>query len=467
MRQRTPAWLALVCFAAHIATAAASPASESVRATARDIFQTLIAFRTAEGLGQVPVMAKYLAQRLRDGGFPASDIHVLPLADTASLVVRYRGDGTGGKPILLLAHMDVVTANRDEWTRDPYTLIEEGGYFFGRGTADIKNEIAVLVTTFLRLRAEGFVPTRDLILVLTGDEETTQATTLDLVTRHRALIDAEFALNGDGGGGVLAEETNRAQVYYLQGSEKGYASYEITVRNPGGHSSAPPLDNAIYDLASTIRGLQAYRFPVMWNEWTLGSFKAASAATPGKLGETMARFAANPRDAEAADALFAEPQYVGRTRTTCVPTLLKAGHADNALPQTATVTVNCRIFPGMSAEVVQASLAQAAGKKATIRMIHEPVLSEPSPHRKDVLDAVTKAVHASYPGAPVVPDMAPYTTDGSVLRRAGIPTYGVAGMFIKDSDNFSHGLNERMPVAPFYKSLDHWYVLIKELAGRR
>lgn len=444
-----------------------SVAPETVRAEAREIYRTIIGFRTEEGTGQVPVMAAYLAGRFRDAGFPAADIHVLPLGETASLVVRYRGDGTGGRPILLVAHMDVVIANPAEWLRDPYTLIEEDGYFYGRGTIDIKGEIAAITSTFLRLRREGFVPTRDLIIAFTGDEETEQATTRALVGEHRALVDAEFALNGDGGGGTFAEDGGQATLYYVQGAEKSYATFELVARNAGGHSSQPRPDNAIYDLAQALAALGEHRFAVMWNEWTLGSFAASGAATAGELGEAMSRFAVNPRDAEAAGRLAVEPSYVGRTRTTCVATMLSGGHAENALPQTATATVNCRIFPGVTVDEVQAELQQVAGDKVTVRRAGRAFDSIASPLREDVVAAVRKAVHASYPGIPIVPDMAPYYTDGSVLRAAGIPTYGVSGMFTKDSDEFSHGLDERLPVHAFYHGLTHWYVLIRELAGPR
>lgn len=449
------------------AQAAESAAPEVVRAEAREIYSTIIGFRTEEGAGQVPVMAAYLAGKFRDAGFPAADIHVLPLGEIASLVVRYRGDGTGGRPILLLAHMDVVVADPAEWQRDPYTLIEEGGYFYGRGTIDIKGDIAAITGAFLRLRREGFVPTRDLIIAFTGDEETDQATTRALVGEHRALVDAEFALNGDGGGGTFAEDSGRASLYYVQGAEKSYATFALTARNAGGHSSLPRPENAIYDLAGALVALGGHRFPVMWNDWTLGSLAASGATTGGELGEALSRFATNPRDEQAAARLAVEPAYVGRTRTTCVATMLSGGHAENALPQTATATVNCRIFPGVRFEDVQAELQRVAGDKVTVQRAGRAFDSIASPLRDDIVAAVRKAVHASYPGVPIVPDMAPYYTDGSIVRAAGIPTYGVSGMFIKASDEFSHGLDERVPVHAFYNGLTHWYVLLRELAGPR
>jgi len=442
-------------------------APDDVRAEARDIYAHVVAVKTSEGLGQVPVMASYLREKLRAAGFPDEDLHIFPSGETASFVARYRGDGSGGRPILLTAHMDVVTAKPEDWERDPFTLIEENGYFFGRGTMDIKADISVITTTFIRLKREGFVPTRDLILALTGDEETSQATTRELMEKHRDLVDAEFALNGDGGGGVFNEETGEARLYFVQGAEKAYATYEITVRNPGGHSSEPRVKNAIYDLANALIALQAHKFPLQWNEWTLGSLAASGATTDGELGEALRAFATRPGESPAAERLAVEPAYVGRTRTTCIPTMLLGGHAENALPQTAVATVNCRIFPGNTSEQIRTELQRIAGDGAEVTLSgRAPLESTSSPMRQDVVDAVTRAVHASYPGARIVPDQAPYATDGAIFRASGIPTYGVSGMFLKDSDMFAHGLNERIPVDAFYNGLTHWYVLIKELAGR-
>jgi acetylornithine deacetylase/succinyl-diaminopimelate desuccinylase-like protein len=459
------AWrLLAIAVAACTGSASHAAAPETVRTQAREILQELIGFRTSEGLGQVPAMVDYLTAKLRAGGFAAEDITVLPSGETAALLVRYRGNGHGGRPILLLAHMDVVTARAEDWQRDPFTLVEENGYFFGRGTVDIKSEIAVLVATFLRLKAEGFVPSRDLVLAFSGDEESRMTTTRELAAKAREMFDPEFALNADGGEGTLDEQSGAPLVYYLQGAEKSYATFEITVRSPGGHSSEPRPDNAIYGLGGVLEALRAYRFPVMWNDWTIGSFKAAAAATPGELGEAMGRFAANPRDEAAADVLARYPAVVGRTRTTCVATMLSAGHAENALPQSATVTVNCRIFPGTPIAEVRSALARVAGDEAEVRLVGTPIVSEASPMRDDVVDAVTRAVHAVHPGVPIVPDMAAYVTDGSILRAAGIPTYGTSSIFIKDSDDFSHGQNERLPVASFYDGLEHWHTLIHALA---
>jgi acetylornithine deacetylase/succinyl-diaminopimelate desuccinylase-like protein len=456
--------LALACSSV---TPVMAEAPASVRADARAILEQIIAIPTQLGDAKVPAMAQALADRFRAAGFPEDDIHVLPSGETAALVVKYRGNGKGGKPILVLAHMDVVTAKPEDWERDPFKLVEEEGYFFGRGTMDIKGEIALITATFLRLKAEKFVPSRDLIIAFSGDEETSMVTTRELADKYRVLTEAEFALNGDGGGGSFDDATGQPRYYHLQGAEKSYASFALTARNPGGHSSRPRPDNAIYDLAAALASLQGFAFPVMWNDWTLGGFKAAAASMPGEVGKAMARFAANPGDAAAAAVLAREPSLVGRTRTTCVATMLQGGHAENALPQSATATVNCRIFPGMSVDAVRTTLQGVVGNKIEVAVIGAPHDSPPSPLRKDVQAAVAKAVHASYPGVPIVPDQAPYATDGSIFRAAGIPTYGVSSRFMKSSDEFAHGLNERVPVASFYAGLDHWYVLLQALAGRK
>lgn len=438
---------------------------------ALEIYRTLIGHRSAAGHGRVPAVAEYLAERFRAGGFPAEDVHVLPLTlpdgeETASLVVRYRGDGSSGEePVLLLAHMDVVDALPEDWERDPFTLVEEDGYFFGRGTLDDKFGVATLTSTFLRLKEEGFVPTRDLVVAFTGDEETGMLTARALVTEHRALTEAAFTLNADGGGGVLAED-GRPRAFLVQASEKTYATFELTVTNPGGHSSTPRTDNAIYTLAHALERLEAHRFPVRVNDATGRYFEATSRITEGEVGEAMARLAEDPDDERAAEVLWHEPEQVGITRTTCVATMLRAGHAENALPQSATATVNCRIFPGVEVSEVRETLRRVAGDSVRITVLGEPLASPASPLREEVMEAVAAGVERIRPGTPIVPYMAPYGTDGKEIRRGGIPTYGVMGVFMKESDQFAHGLNERVPVRSFFDALEFWRAVLEELAGR-
>lgn len=456
--------IAMTCALATAAQAQSTP-GEADRAMAREIYQRIIAFDTSVEGRQTPAMAAYLAERFRRGGFAAADVHVIPHAHTAALVVRYRGDGSGGRPILFLAHMDVVPARRADWERDPFTLVEENDFFFGRGAFDNKSGVALLTTTFLRLRAEGFVPTRDLVIVFTGDEETTGETARLLLEQHRDIVDAEFALNSDSGQGGL--DTNGQPVGYgIQTAEKSFASFTLTAHNPGGHSSLPRADNAIFDLIDALEAVRGYQFPVMWNDTTIASMRARGAAEEGPLGDAMRRFARNPRDRGAVRTLSASPYHVGQIRTTCIPTLLQAGHADNALPQSAVATVNCRIFPGVTIAEVQAQLQRLVGERAVVAPLDQYWSSDASPLREDVLAAVTAAVHANHPGVPIVPGMSAGATDGVFFRAAGIPTYGVGEIFIREDDDFSHGLNERIPVASFYNGLTHWRLIIMTLAGR-
>jgi len=458
--------IALATLAAFAAAplAQADDALTPYDAKAREIFAKIISIPTSQGLGKVPEEANYLAGEFRKAGFPDQDIHVLPLGETASLVVRLRGDGSGGRPIVFMAHMDVVTAKREDWQRDPFTLVEENGFFYGRGTEDIKEGVAQLSATFMRLKQQGFVPTRDLIIYFSGDEETDGLTAQDTVKNHKDLVDAEFALNADGGGGTLGEDGSEVS-YSLQTSEKTYASFELTTHNPGGHSSAPRADNAIYELADALVALHAYQFPVMWNDTTLAYYKAVAPKNEGALGKAMAAYAANPKDEAAIATLSAESGEVGKLRTTCVATMLRGGHAENALPQSATATVNCRVFPGHSLDEVKATLEKVAGTKVTVTTIGKPFPAPASPLRQDVLDAVTLAVHALHPGVPIVPSQSSGASDGIYFRAAGIPTYGTGASFIKDSDSFQHGLNERLPVKSFYQDLRHWDLIIKALAG--
>jgi len=438
---------------------------------ALEIYRQSISYRTALGHGQVPALADFLAHEFLAGGFAEADVTTLPFTlsqgeETAGLVVRYRGDGSAGKkPILLLAHMDVVDALPEDWERDPFTLIEEDGNFFGRGSLDDKFGITMLTTTFLRLKKEGFTPTRDLIIAFTGDEETSMESTRAMVTTHRDLTDAEFVLNADAGSGVLDADGN-ATSYNLQAAEKTFATFELTVRNPGGHSSMPRADNAINELARALSNIEAYRFPVRTNDITLQYFAASAEVTEGDIGGAMRRFYHNPGDEEAVEILNNDPSQVGITRTTCIATMLRAGHAENALPQSATATINCRIFPGVDVAEIGAKLQEVSANAAIeIEVLGEPVASPASELREDVNFALARAVHATYPDIPIIPYMSAYGTDGKESRIAGMPTYGVMGLFIRPEEEFAHGLNERVPVRSFYAALEHWYVMLNELAG--
>jgi acetylornithine deacetylase/succinyl-diaminopimelate desuccinylase-like protein len=462
LRAAAASMLASCLFAAG---AAAQTPSAGERAQARELLARAVSFESSNG-AQTTALANYLADRFRAGGFADDDIHVLERNGTAGLLVRYRGDGAGGRPILLLAHMDVVPALRGDWQRDPFTLVEENGFFFGRGALDNKTGVAHLASLFLSLRREGFTPTRDLILWFSGDEETSGATTIALLGEHRDLIgDPEFALNSDAGGGSL-NARGQPTTYVMQTAEKTYASFTFTARNPGGHSSAPRADNAIYELSDALARLRAFQFPVMWNDTTIASFRAASTATAGAEAQALRRFADHPGDRAAARTLSRNPYLATLMRTTCVATMLSGGHAENALPQTATATVNCRIFPGVSVADVMSELRAIAGAHVEVAQHGPSNASDASPLRDDVVAAVTRAARAVHPDIPVTPSMSAGATDGVFFRAAGIPTYGVGGVFMRDEDDFAHGLNERVPVESFYQGLTHWRVLITELAGR-
>jgi len=457
-------WLALVA-----GSATAAPATDWT-AVGREIYAESIAFRTVPGEGnQTPQLAEALAARFRAAGFPAEDIHVIRHKDTAALVVRYRGDGSARKkPILAIAHMDVVDALASDWTVPPFELTERDGYYYGRGTGDDKIGVAAIATAFLRMKAEGYVPARDIILVFSGDEETTGETTTLLATEHRALIDAEYALNADGGGGTYSAD-GKVMPFGLQTSEKTYATFTLTVRNRGGHSSGPRPDNAIYQLAQALLKLKGARFQSHLNDTTRAALLAEAADAPAgsAVRAALERFAADPNDQAAADLIEANPAYTGSTRTTCVATMLAAGHAENALAQTAVATVNCRIFPGESLETVKGVILGAvADPEVEIAQIGTVLEAPGSELRQDIMDAYTRALRRNHPGVTVLPWMSLGASDGNILRHYGIPTYGVDGSWgVVDIDDRAHGQDERLPVMAFEQDLDHWYWMLKDLAG--
>jgi acetylornithine deacetylase/succinyl-diaminopimelate desuccinylase-like protein len=435
-------------------------------AKAREIYARVISFRTAEGHGQTQAMVKYLQEVLEAGGVPKTDMATLEAGGAHALIVRVPGRGQA-RPILFSAHMDVVDARPEEWKRDPFKLVEENGQFYGRGTSDNKAGVVALVSTILRLKQEQLRPSRDLVFAFVGDEETAMTTTQAIV-KHDWVKNAEFAINTDAGGGLLDDKTGKPLLYLVQGAEKTYASFELTVTNPGGHSSRPRADNAIYQLARALLKVEAHRFPVMSNELTRAYLDVAGKQQGGALGEALQKFAANPNDAAAIEEISKSPEFVGTIRTTCVATMLNAGHAENALPQTAKATVNCRIFPGVEVEAVRNELARAIGDpQVTITTLDNPTASPVSEMRPDVMKAITRAVHKYYPGVPVVPYLESGATDGKVYRTAGIPTYASSGLFAKPSEGFAHGLDERIPVRSFYQGLEHIYMLAVDLGGAK
>jgi carboxypeptidase PM20D1 len=441
-------------------TSPALSADAASQARAIDILGRSVAFKTVEGQGQVPAYAAYLKSILTDAGFNADDISITPFKETATFVARWRGTGTK-KPMLVTAHMDVVAANPKDWTRDPFTMVRENGYLFGRGVLDNKFDLSMIITTIADLKKSGFKPNRDIILVFSGDEETAQESTQTLT---KLFPDADFLLNGDAGGGAIGED-GKLIAYSIQAAEKTYADFEVTVTDPGGHSSRPTGSNAIYTLAQAISYLAAYQFPVQSSDLTRAFFRESAKRTSGDLGTAMKNFADNPQDESAIARLSKEPEYVGQIRTTCLATMIKGGHATNALPQSAMMNVNCRIFPGVKIADVKATLQRViANDKASITLASPAIASDASPLRPDIMSALRKAVDAQAKGLAIVPQMSAGATDSLYFRNAGIPSYGVSGIFMKASDVYAHGLNERVPEAAVAGALDHWRILLSELA---
>ncbi|MET0275183.1 MAG: M20/M25/M40 family metallo-hydrolase [Phenylobacterium sp.] len=430
---------------------------------ALEILTKGVAFRTVQGAGNTPAYAEYLKGVLVAAGYRPEDIKIDQLAGSATLVARYPGKDAKKKPIVILGHMDVVEAKREDWTRDPFVPVVENGYVYGRGSVDNKFDVSMVVATLAKLKREGWTPGRDVILALSGDEETAMVTTQKLAAE---LKGAEFALNADAGGGLL-DESGKPVLYGLQAGEKTYADFTLTVTDPGGHSSRPGKTNAINTLAAALTRAAAYQFPAMQSELTTAYFKASAPRTGGAIGAAMTAYIANPKDAAAIATLSADPEYIGQIRTTCVSTMVSGGHATNALPQRATANINCRIFPGTPSEEVRQTLAKAIADPAVKieRVAGDGAIDSPaSPLRPDVMAAVTRSVHTLYPGLTIVPSMSAGATDSMHFRAAGVPSYGVGGLFMKSSDDFSHGLNERAPVAAIDGSLAHWDMLLKDLA---
>ena len=437
----------------------AVPADISARML--EIHARSIAFMTSAGHGQVPAYAAYLADVLKQGGFAPEDITITPYGETAYMVVRYRGKNPDARPIIVAGHMDVVAANKADWEQDPFTAVTENGFVFGRGSADNKFGVVSMVTTLLWLKAEGFKPSRDILLALTGDEETGQETTAILAAE---LKGAELLLNSDAGGAQLGDD-GKPIVYGMQAAEKTYVDFDVSFTNPGGHSSRPSADNAIYSLARAIDRVATFHFPTQHSELTLAYMRAAGALAGGADGAAMRRYAEDPTDRAAIDYLASKPEYVGQLGTTCVATMLAGGHAKNALPQKATVNINCRVFPGVAIESVKETLIRVIDDPtAQVVITNKPVPSDASALRDDVMKALRKAIDLRAPGLPIVPSMSAGATDSLYYRNLGVPSYGVSGIFMHPKDSFAHGLNERVPLATFDGALLQWHSLLKDLS---
>ncbi len=443
---------------------AAAPTHPRADAEALDLAKAAIALRSVAGPGnQTPEVAKLYKDALVKGGFATEDITITPVGDTAYLIAGWPGADPSLKPLVISGHMDVVEAKPADWKRDPFTPMVEDGYLFGRGASDMKLSGTIAIAALGELRREGFHPKRTIIIEFSGDEETTMRTSAIIAKK---LADADLVLNIDGGGGRLSETSGAPEYFTWEGAEKTYADFRLTVTNPGGHSSEPRKVNAIDELAAALLRIRAYQFKPELNDLTRAYFLKAADHMDAKLGPAMRAFAADPANSQAIATLSADPAMVGKIGTTCVVTLISGGHAENALPQRAEANINCRIFPGHPREAIMAELARVADDpQVQFRDATEgSVATPPSPMRPDFVAAVETAMASVYPGVPVFPSMSSGASDSMWFRHEGAPSYGASPVFMKDSDNFSHGLNERAPVAAIAPAIDYYLSLIPALA---
>jgi acetylornithine deacetylase/succinyl-diaminopimelate desuccinylase-like protein len=433
---------------------------------ARDIFKELIEVNTTHSVGNTTAAAQGMATRLRNAGFGDSEMSVLGEEPrSGNLVVRLRGTGAR-KPLLLLAHLDVVEAKREDWSVDPFKFIEKDGYFYGRGTSDIKDGDAILITTLIRLKQEHFQPDRDLIVALTaGEESGGRNGVVWLLENHRDLIDAEYCVNTDSGFDRL---NGKRWAAIVEAAEKRAVTFQLEATDPGGHSSIPRPDNPIYRVSEGLLRISKYSFPVQLNETTRTFFERASSLQSGQLAADMKSILLNPPDTGALTRLSADPPTNALLRTTCVATQMEAGHALNALPQAARAYVNCRIVPGSSIAEVLSTLQEVVNDQKiglTVFLARKGETPPPSPLRPDLVDAVEKVTTEMWPGVPVIPRMETGATDGFPLRQAGIPTYGVSGVFFDVEDNRAHGSDERVRMEDFDQGVEFFYRLAKRLSS--
>ncbi len=430
----------------------------------RDIFEQLVNINTTDSSGDNTRAAEAMAARFRQAGYTEANVQLfVPVPRKGNLVVRLRGTGSA-KPILFIGHLDVVEARRSDWSFDPFQFREQDGYFYGRGTQDMKGADTELVTAFLRMKREGFRPSRDLILALTSDEEGGTANGVDwLVRNHRDLIDAAYCINADSGGGHI--KNGKRAFMGVQAAEKVFLSFTLEVTNPGGHSSLPRKDNAIYRLAAGLTRLAAFDFPVQLFDVTRTYLERMSTVYTGQVAADMKAVAGNPDDTAAVARLSADPYYNALLRTTCVATMLSGGHAENALPQSAKAVVNCRLLPVDNAANVEATLSRVLADPQIHLSVLSPAKPSPfAPMNPDVLGTAAKATQAMWPGTRVIPVMETGATDSLYLRIAGMPCYGVDGFFIDEDDVRAHGRDERLPVQSFYEGVEFLYRFVSVLA---
>jgi acetylornithine deacetylase/succinyl-diaminopimelate desuccinylase-like protein len=476
-------WLSLI-FCGMTISLQAQPAPSpdaSTRRLALDIFKQLIEINTTDSVGNVSTAAEAMAKRFRDAGFPDSDIQVLGPSSNdkkKNVVVRLHGSGKH-KPVLLIGHLDVVEARREDWTTDPFQFVEKDGYYYGRGTSDMKDGDAIMSATLIRMKQEGYVPSRDIILALTADEEGGASNGVQwLVKNHRDLIDAEFVLNHDGGG-VLADH-GKPVMMEVDATEKLYGDFVLTATDPGGHSSLPRPDNAIYELADALTRIEHYQFPFELNPITRAYYERQVAMSEPERAASLKAMLKNPPDLAAVSRLSKDPLDNSTMHTTCVATRLNAGHANNALPQMAQANINCRIEPGHSLEEIRLTLEKVVADpkarsstgstlRVQFRENNNQLLDHgsdrhsfvPPPPRKDVFDPLEKVVAQLWPGIPVLPTMATGASDGVYTNAAGMPTYCISGEQYDRDDIRAHGKDERIGVESFARGVDFYYLFLK------
>jgi acetylornithine deacetylase/succinyl-diaminopimelate desuccinylase-like protein len=446
--------------------ATADPAPPAAQQLMREVYKELVEINTTASSGDTYAAAQAMAARLIAAGFPKADVQALQSGPRrGNLVARLRGTGKR-KPLLLVAHIDVVEAKREDWTTDPFKLVEKDGYFYGRGTSDDKYMATAWVVNMIRWKKEGWKPDRDLILALETDEETSDHAGVGmtwLIKNHKDLIDAEYAINEGGG---VAVKDGKPFANSIQTSEKLFQSFWLEARNPGGHSSQPRRDNAIYELSDALARLEKYDFPVQLNDTTRGYFEKMSAIEKGQLAQDMKAVVSPRPDPAAIQRLTAQPPYNAQLRTTCVATRLEGGHADNALPQLARAMVNCRILPGQTVEDVQKQLEKVfADPKIVVTATPRDTGSDPSALNKELVAAIEKLTPKFWPGIPAVPTMSAGATDGRFLRNIGIPTFGHSGLAADIFDVRAHGKDERVSIKALFDGDQYLYELVKLLAS--
>ncbi len=458
--------LAVAMVAAMIsATAqAAAPSHAVADAQALDLAKQAIALRSVRGPGnKTPEVAALYKAALVAGGFAEGEITITPVDDTAYLIARWPGSDPKLKPLVISGHMDVVEAKPSDWRRDPFTPVVENGYLFGRGATDMKLDGTMAIASLVELKRQGFKPRRDVIIEFSGDEETVMKTSAIIAEK---LSGADLVLNIDGGGGKLNEATGAPEYFTWQGAEKTYADIELSVSNPGGHSSQPRADNAIDRLAAALLRIHDHAFTPEVSDLTRAYFIDAARYETPDIAAAYRAFAADPTDKAAIATLSANPATIGKIGTTCVVTMISGGHALNALPQHASANINCRIFPGHKPAAIMAELAAAVADPAvTFKDVSEgSVATDASPMRPDFVAAVKTALAGVYPGVPVFPALSSGASDSMWFRYHNVPSYGASPLFMKASDNFSHGLNERTPIATISPGITYYLTLIPELS---